>query len=290
MAGDKVLIIGKYGFIGSSLAEWLRRNAYAVTSVSARNEEWRTLDLSGYKTIINASGIAHRKEERKNRSLYYQVNRDQVLESAKKAKANGVSQYIYISSMNVYGDTGKTVNRNTSINPDSIYGKSKREGETAILALEDSNFSIAIIRPPVVYGYGCKGNIRILLKAAKYLFIFPCYPNRRSMVDIINLCELIRIIIEKNDRGIYHPQNQDYISTWKMLQTIACYNGTKIYPIKVFNPIISFLIPKVGFIKKIFGDDCYERDLSDYENFDYCIRGYEESIKEMVEKENSSKT
>ena len=128
------------------------------------------------------------------------------------------------------------------------------------------------------------------MKAAKYLFIFPCYPNRRSMVDIINLCELIRMIIDKNDRGIYHPQNKDYISTWKMLQTIAFFNGTKIYPVKVFNPIITFLIPKVGFIKKIFGDDCYERDLSDYENFDYCIRGYEESIKEMVEKENSLKT
>lgn len=110
------------------------------------------------------------------------------------------------------------------------------------------------------------------------------------MVDIINLCELIRMIIDKNDRGIYHPQNKDYISTWKMLQTIAFFNGTKIYPVKVFNPIITFLIPKVGFIKKIFGDDCYERDLSDYENFDYCIRGYEESIKEMVEKENSLKT
>lgn len=287
MSGDKILIIGKNGFIGSSLAEWLRRNNYAVTSVSARNEEWRTVNLSEYKTIINASGIAHRKEEKTNSSIYYKVNRDQVLESAEKAKAKGVSQYIYISSMNVYGDTGKAVNRNTSINPDSIYGKSKRAGEDAILALEDKSFRIAIIRPPVVYGYGCKGNIRILLKAAKYLFIFPCYPNRRSMVDIINLCELIRIIIDKNDRGIYHPQNKDYISTWKMLQTIAFYNGKKIHPIKVFNPLITFLIPKIGIIRKIFGDDCYERELSDYASFDYCIRDYEESIKEMVKKENS---
>ena len=149
MAG-KILIIGKYGFIGSSLAEWLSRKDYEVTSVSARNEEWRSLDLSEYKTIINASGIAHRKEERKNRSMYYQVNRDQVLESAEQAKAKGVSQYIYISSMNVYGDTGKAVNRDTSVNPDSIYGKSKRAGETAILALEDDNFKVVIIRPPVV--------------------------------------------------------------------------------------------------------------------------------------------
>lgn len=286
---NKVLIIGKYGFISSSLAEWLERNKYEVRSVSARNEEWRNLDFSEYSTIINASGIAHRREEKKNKSIYYKVNRDQALESAIKAKACGVVQYIYISSMNVYGNTGKVVDSNTLINPDSIYGKSKRAAEIALLKLEDKNFNIAIIRPPVVYGYGCKGNIRILLKAVKYLRIFPDYPNQRSMVDIINLCELIRLIIEKRDGGVYHPQNTEYISTWKLLHTISFYSGKKLYPIKIFNPIIAFLVPKVSFIRKIFGDDCYNKDLSDYRNFEYCIRGYEESIEEMVQKETKLK-
>jgi UDP-glucose 4-epimerase len=286
---DKILIIGKNGFIGSSLAEWLRKNEYVVTSVSGRKEEWRTLDLSEYTTIINCSGIAHRKEKKKNRDLYYRVNRDQAVESALIAKASGVVQYIYISSMNVYGNTGKAVDSNTIVNPDSIYGITKLAGEIELKKLEDTNFKIAIIRPPVVYGYGCKGNVRILVKAAKYLWVFPYYPNKRSMVDIINLCELIRLIIDKKERGIYHPQNKEYISTWKLLHLTATFHKKKLYPIKLFNPIITFLIPKVGFIRKIFGDDCYSKDLSNYENFDYCIRGYNESIKEMVEKDMAAK-
>ena len=282
MAGDKVLIIGKYGFIGSSLAEWLRRNAYAVTSVSARNEEWRTLDLSEYKTIINASGIAHRKEERKNRSIYYQVNRDQVLESAKKAKANGVSQYIYISSMNVYGSTGKRIGSNTPVEPDSLYGRSKRQGELKILQLEDDTFATAIIRPPVVYGTGCKGSIRFLVRASRYIKFFPAYPNRRSLIDIINLCKLIGCLIEERAGGIYHPQNKEYLSTYQLLSMMARFAGRKMIPVSFCNPLISWLIPKVRIIRKIFGDDCYDSKLSDYPGLFYQLRDYEESIQDML--------
>jgi nucleoside-diphosphate-sugar epimerase len=282
MSKRKVLIIGKNGFVGSSLAKWLVDRGDEVSLVSGRKEEWRSFDMTGIDTVVYAAGLAHTKEKRKNEELFLKANVIQAKTSALQAKQAGVHQYIYISSMNVYGSTGKRIGADSSISPDSLYGRSKRQGELEILKLEDKNFATVIIRPPVVSGAGCKGSIRFLTRASKYIKFFPDYPNQRSIIDVINLCEFIRCLIAENACGIYHPQNEEYISTYQLLSLIAHSTGRKIHSISFLNPLISWMLPRFNMVGKVFGDDCYEKKLSTYYNFSYWIRSHNESIQDMV--------
>ncbi|HHV11781.1 MAG TPA: NAD-dependent epimerase/dehydratase family protein [Clostridiales bacterium] len=278
----KVLVIGKSGFIGSSLAQWLGEEGYEVFLVSGRREEWKSFDMAGIDTVVYTAGLAHTKEKKGSEELFLKANVWQAVESAKKAKLSGVPQYIYISSMNVYGSAGKRIGADTPVKPDSLYGRSKRQGEQRILELESEQLAVAVIRPPVVSGAGCKGSIRLLAKASKYIPFFPDYPNQRSMIDIINLCSFISCLIDSNARGIYHPQNKEYISTYQLLSLMAHSRGRTIRPVSFLNPLIAWMIPRVKLLRKIFGDDCYDRAMSEYNNCSYWIRGYRESIHDMV--------
>lgn len=282
MNGKRVLVIGKNGFIGSTLLQWLGQNGCEVFGISGRKEEWKDFDMTGIDSVIYASGLAHVREKKGRKDLFFRINSELASASALAAKSSGVCQYIYISSMNVYGSVGKRIGTGTPVKPDSLYGKSKRQGELNILKLKDENFHPVIIRPPLVCGYGCKGSILSLAKASKYIKFFPDYPNNRSMVDIINLCKLILDIINENSSGIYHPQNKEQISTCRLISLMAESRGKKVYPVYFLNPLIEILIPKFRIIRRIFGDDCYELQMSDYHNFSYCIRSCEESLGDMI--------
>lgn len=282
MGKSKILIIGKKGFIGSSLANFLPNMGYEVIQLSGRLKEWKSFDMAGVDTVVYAAGLAHCKERKNNRALFVSANVLQAEESALRAKEAGVKQYIYISSMNVYGSTGKRIGKNTPVKPDRLYGRSKRQGELKILNLEDDKFAVVIIRPPVVTGAGCKGSIRSLTKVSRYIKFFPDYPNQRSILDIRNLCEFISCMQQENASGIYHPQNEEYISTYQLLSLMADAKGKKIYPIRFLNPIITRMLPKSPIVRKVFGDDCYEKELSTYPDISYCIRSNKESVGDMV--------
>jgi UDP-glucose 4-epimerase len=282
MRKKKILIIGKSGFIGSSLAKWLKDKGYEVSSVSGRKKEWKSLDMKGIDTVVYAAGLAHTREKKKSEALFLNANVIHAQQSAFEAKQAGVHQYIYISSMNVYGSTGKRIGINTPLAPDRLYGRSKRQGELEILKLADETFKAVIIRPPVVSGAGCKGNIHFLVKASRYIKFFPNYPNQRSIIDIINLCEFISCVIDENADGIYHPQNKEDLSTYDLLSLMVRGTGRQIYAINFFNPIIAWMVPRISIVRKIFGDDCYERDLSDNNSFSYWIRSAEESVRDML--------
>ncbi len=282
MSNKKVMIIGNKGFIGSALGIWLKEMGYEVFQVSGRGEEWKSFDMTGINTVVYAAGLAHTREKKGNEALFQKANVLQARESALQAKAAGVRQYIYLSSMNVYGSAGKHIGANSPLAPNSLYGRSKRQGELEILNLETEGFATVVIRPPVVTGSGCKGNIWLLTRASKYIKFFPSYQNQRSTIDIINLCSFINCLILDNARGIYHPQNEEYISTYQLLSLMVHFRGGQICPVSMWNPLISWLLPRSKVIRKIFGDDCYEKDLSSYGNTSYCIRGQEESIKDMI--------
>src|SRR5699024_5538582 len=158
------------------------------------------------------------------------------IEVAKKAKSDGVKQFIFMSSIIVYGTKNEFIDKNTEPNPDNFYGESKLQAEQGILPLQDENFSIAIIRPPMIYGKGSKGNYPLLSKLAQITPIFPDYDNQRSMLHIDNLTEFLRIIIDYDDSGIFFPQNEEYVKTSDMVRTISEVHGKKMYQTRLFNP------------------------------------------------------
>ncbi|WP_270507994.1 NAD-dependent epimerase/dehydratase family protein [Eubacterium limosum] len=277
----RILITGKDSYIGTSFEKWVSMwpEKYEVATVDTINNQWKAIDFSSFDVILHVAAIVHKKEKKELADLYEKINCNLPIEISQKAKLEGVKQFIFMSTMSVYGiDTG-VVDQNTLLNPKTLYGKSKLKAENKLKKIESNCFKITIIRPPMVYGKYAKGNYRRLAKVARKIPIFPDIQNERSMIYIDNLCEAIRIAIEKEKTGILFPQNKEYVQTTELVKNIAVTHGKAVLFIKWFNPLIQVGIKKSSFMKKIFGSLVYEKSMSTKDGFNYCLVGFEESIK-----------
>jgi len=281
-----ILITGANSYIGTSVEKWLNRwtNEYKIDTLDMKDDSWRNKSFSKYDVVYHVAGIAHVNAEPKMESLYYKVNRDLTIETAKKAKMEGVKQFIFMSSMIVYGESNEKhpsvlMTKSTIPTPYGFYGNSKLQAEKGILELQEEDFNVAIIRPPMIYGKGNKGNYEKLSRVGKKFLVFPELDNKRSMLYIENLCEFIKLMIDNNEKGIFHPQNKEYANTTEMVKIIAEVHGKKIITTKLFNPIIRLLGKKYGVVNKAFGNYICEQELSNYMDWKYCIFGFEESIR-----------
>lgn len=259
-----ILITGANSYIGTSFEKWVKQSSqcYSVDTLDMKDSLWNMKSFSKYDVIFHVAAIVHKKENKNNKESYYKVNRDLAFQIANKARSEGVRQFIFLSSMNVYGIEEGVINKDTVPNPKSNYGRSKFEAEKLISALKKDNFKIAILRPPMIYGKGCKGNYSKLEKFAIKSSIFPNIQNQRSMLYIDTLCEFVRILIEKECEGIFFPQDENYICTSDMVRAIAKENGNNIHITKLFNPLIRVL--RIRIVKKVFGNLIYEKDISEY--------------------------
>ena len=283
MKKKRILITGKNSFIGQSFINWMSnlKEQYFVEAISVRGEEWKEHDFSVYDCVLHLAGIAHVSSNPKMEELYYKVNRDLAIEVAKKAKCSGVGHFIFMSTIKVYGDnvnkTG-TIGPKTKPRPTDFYGKSKLQAEEGINRICDQNFKVAIIRPPMIFGKGSRGNYPRLSKLAKKTPIFPNIENQRSMLHIDNLCEFLRIIIKNNETGIFFPQNKEYVNTSEMVKIIAELHGRNVRLTKLFNIFIIPFINKINTLNKVFGNLIYEKNMSEYKE-EYQIRSLKDSIK-----------
>ena len=278
----RVLITGKNSYIGTSLENWLMRepDKYKVDTVDMKDRSWKEKDFSSYDVVFHVAGIAHIKETSDNQNLYYKVNRDLAYETAQKAKQDGVEQFIFLSSMSVYGIEQGVIDKNTPLTPNSAYGKSKIEAEKLINKLKDDSFTVATLRPPMVYGKGCRGNYPRLVGLALKTPIFPKVDNKRSMIYIDNLSEFVKRLIDNRSGGLFFPQNADYVNTSEMVRIIAEVHGKRVVMTKLFNPLLRLL--NVSTVNKVFGDLVYDISMSDYVS-EYRICGFRESIKTTEE-------
>lgn len=271
----KVLITGANSYIGTAFEQWIKQNNndWCVDTLDMLDEKWTEKDFGAYDTVFHVAGIAHQKEKKENASLYYKVNRDLSINVAKKAKAEGVKQFVILSSMSVYGMNRGVICRNTKEKPVTHYGKSKYEADVAIGQMQDKNFVVSILRPPMVYGKGCKGNYQSLRKLSLKIPFFPKIRNERSMIYIENLVSFVARIIKERQGGVFFPQNADYVTTYEMVEKIALCHGKKAKPISLFNWMIHVLLwMRVGIAEKVFGTLVYEKiDLCDNVNFQKSI-------------------
>ena len=273
----RVLITGKNSYIGTSLENWLMRepDKYKVDTVDMKDGSWKEKDFSSYDVVFHVAGIAHIKETSDNQDFYYKVNRDLAYETAQKAKEDGVEQFIFLSSMSVYGIENGIINRDTPLKPNSAYGKSKIEAEDLINKLEENCFTIATLRPPMVYGKGCRGNYPRLAGLALKTPVFPKVDNKRSMIYIDNLSEFVKRLIDNRSGGLFFPQNAEYVNTSEMVRLVAEAHGKRVRMTKLFNPLLRLL--NVSTVNKVFGDLVYDMSMSEYES-DYRVCGFRESI------------
>lgn len=256
----RILITGKNGYIARRFEEYIRRfpEEYRVRSISLRDGAWRETDFSQYDVVLHTAGIAHVRETPENAELYYAVNRGLAIETAERAKSGGVEQFIFLSSMSVYGVEEGTITAETVPAPVSHYGKSKLQAEEGLLPLESETFTVSILRPPMVYGDGCKGNYQTLVRIARSSPVFPDYQNRRSMVSIETLCRFIKDVIDGRSGGVFVPQERAYICTSEMVREIAARNGRRMKLVRWLNPAAALARRFTRRGRKAFGDLIYQ--------------------------------
>lgn len=282
---NKILITGANSYVGTSFKNWVSKfpDEYTVDTISLRDNNWKRKSFENYDVVLHTVGIAHVNAKPDMEELYYKVNRDMAIEVAKKAKIEQVKQFIFLSSIIVYGDSSKInhpriIDEKTVPVPANFYGNSKLQAEERIKPLESDKFKVAIIRPPMIYGKGSKGNYPKLAKAAQKLSVFPDIENERSMLHIDNLCEFLKLIIDNEDKGLFFPQNKEYVKTSEMVSLIAEVHNKSIKLTKVFNPLLNLMSSKIGVINKVFGNQTYHQNMSVYSD-DYRIRSLNESIR-----------
>ena len=283
----KILITGANSYIGTSIERYLAQwpQQYQVDTVDMVDGSWSERSFAGYDAVFHVAGIAHSdtgnvSEERK--ALYYKVNTDLTVETAKKAKAEGVGQFIFMSSAIVYGDSApigqqKVITADTPLAPANFYGDSKVQAEKGILPLNDDNFHVVVLRPPMIYGPGSKGNYPVLSKLAQKLPVFPKVANQRSMLYIGNLAEFVRLMIENREQGIFWPQNGEYSNTTELVRLIANAQGKNILIVPGLGWALKLLGHATGLVNKAFGSLSYDMELSRYRE-DYRKYSLAESI------------
>ncbi|MBQ8043917.1 MAG: NAD-dependent epimerase/dehydratase family protein [Clostridia bacterium] len=263
----KILIIGANSYIGTSFEEYILNSEgnYIVDTVDVIDGSWRERSFKGYDTIIHVAGIAHIKESEDNKDLYYKVNYELAVEVANKAKEEGIKQFIFLSSMSVYGMDIGIITKKTYPNPVTNYGKSKLMAENDIRKIEDAEFKVAVVRPPMIYGEGCKVNYNALIKFAEKMPIFPNVDNRRSMLRIDTLCSYLKDLIDNEKNGLFFPQDKEYVCTSDMVKNIAKDKGREIHLTKGLNGLVWLAKKMPGRIgrlaNKAFGTLVYESDM-----------------------------
>ena len=254
--------------------EWLQKDPenFYVEAVDTFGDNWKNADYTKFDVVYHVAGIAEVDGKKGIEDLYYKVNTDLTIEIANYAKAAGVKQFIFMSSMIVYKETQSLkpniVTPDTRPAPNAVYGDSKLKAELGLHELESSAFKVCILRPPMIYGPNSKSNLLRLGALGTKLPIFPSWQNKRSMLYIDNLSEFVKHAILNELYGTFYPQNKEFGSTVEIIRFFAKRHNHKIWITSLLDPFVTigswFLAP----VPKMFADSYYVPEMSKMD-FDY---------------------
>lgn len=287
----RVVITGANSYIGNSLEAYTQSidKGFEICQLDVIGEAWRTFDFSGYDAVVHVAAIVHRKDS-VSWEEYQAINTDLTAEIAEKAKNQGVRQFVFLSSMAVYGvekalsPQKSIVTADTPLNPTSMYGKSKLLAEERLAELESEDFKVAVVRPPNVYGPGCRGGYISTYKSivSKLPFIPKAYTSvKQSVLFIDNLSRFIYLLITQKKRGVYTPQDDTGVSAVEIME----YIGEALELRKKANTFFGFFVPLLSFsslVRKGYGGISYDPSISHQDEFDYVIVSVKEGIQRTV--------
>ena len=267
----KILLTGSNGFLGQYLSQFLAERNYLILAQTRKpqtfthsnisninfdlNDNLDSINLSQVDIIIHCAGRAHVMNETAASPLeaYRQTNVQGTLNLALKAVQNGVKRFIYLSSIKVNGEqtTVQPFKPSDAVNTDDPYGLSKYEAEQALLELsKQTGLEVVIIRPVLIYGPNVKANFKsmVVLASKKLPLPIGCLDNKRSMVSIYNLADLIHTCMThpNANREVFIASDQDDISVKQLFEKLAYHQNNKLLMFPVPKILISFLASLVG--------------------------------------------
>ncbi len=245
MKKKTLMITGATGFIGSNFIKKYE-NDYNIISVDLRKNNPEDLDLKNVDTVLHLAALVHQMKGAPEHK-YYEVNTELTKRLAVKAKNDGVKHFVFFSTVAVYGTHGSLdseliLSIDSSTIPKDHYGKSKLLAEQILEQLEDKNFKVAIIRPPMVYGKNCPGNMR---KLEKLVNIFPILPfnynkNKRTIVHINKLLEITNEKIKNMESGTFIPKDEKDVSIKEIIESFGKKRILIKFPKFIFNTLVKF--------------------------------------------------
>ncbi|MGQ3076550.1 MULTISPECIES: NAD-dependent epimerase/dehydratase family protein [Rhizobium/Agrobacterium group] len=257
------LVTGASGFVGSHLMQEMNLRGLPVRGVTrgtvpglvtvpsyGPEMDWSTC-LQGVDTVVHLAARVHVMRETASDplSLFREANVTATVNLARQAAKAGVRRFIFVSSIKVNGERtepGKPFTADDPPNPQDPYGISKAEAEAALMTLgRETGMEITIIRPPLVYGPGVKGNFRSLMKwaASGLPSIFRALRNKRSFVHVANLCDLLIKVLDHpsaSNRMFLVSDGRD-LSTHELFEMLALQAGREPKSIAVAPAILHMI-------------------------------------------------
>ena len=267
---------GATGFVGRHLLPVLQRYGWAVRAAVRRrsglqNEavvgsigretDWRA-GLDGVDAVVHLAARVHHPNDRYAEDLYRDLNVDGTLQLARSAIEAGVKHFVFASTALVYGrNTALVYGRNNDglppfseddeLTPQNPYSRSKVEAEAGLKSLAEGHpMSVTVVRPPLVYGAGAKGNFALLVRAAKLGVPLPfaAIENRRAFVSVQNLSSFIASRLSAAGGGyeIFLVADEEQVSTPEFFRRLAKAAGGKARLVRVPAPLLSGLLTISG--------------------------------------------
>ena len=281
----KVLITGANSFVGTNFRKFSQYED--IEEISLYENRPEDIDFGKYDVVLHLAAIVHQSKSIPE-SEYFSINRDLCLRVAEHAKKAGIKQFVFLSTVKVYGEFVPKFglcNENSKCIPDDAYGRSKYEAEIGLNKLEDDNFTVSIIRTPLVYGEGVRANMIFIVKLVDS---FPLLPfgkiyNKRNFTYTENLVGFIDQIIKKRASGIFIAMDENAISTTELVNYLSKFLEKKVTLFKlpqIFIRIGTFFIP--GIFDRLYGSLEFDNTKTKRElNFEPPF-STEEGIKKMV--------
>ncbi|MGL5624879.1 NAD-dependent epimerase/dehydratase family protein [Cetobacterium sp.] len=262
-----LMITGASGFIGSNFIKKYE-NEYNIVPVCLIKNKPEDLDYTGVDAILHLAALVHQMKGAPEEK-YFEVNTELTRRLATTAKNKGVKHFVFYSTVAVWGMHGyfeheKVITLKTLLNPLTPYAKSKLNAEEILNELKGNDFKISILRPPIVYGKDCPGNMKRLEKLVDRLPILPFGndENRRTIVHVDKLLDETNKIIKSENEGIFIPRDDKDMSIKDILEYVFGEKNKKKILIKLpkFGVILLHKI-KPRIIESLYGSLSFREEI-----------------------------
>lgn len=267
---SNILITGASGFVGLNLSEHLLSHNYNIVPISLRKSDWQNDIPNDINVYIHLVGKAHDLQNTSNPEEYFKVNTELTKVLFDQFIHSTASRFIYFSSVKAAADTVNGILTEEVI-PDPLtpYGQSKLAAEEFLIAQElPVDKKVIILRPCMIHGPGNKGNLNLLYQFVNKGIPYPLgvFKNRRSFLNIDNLCFLTEEVIKSNtiNSGIYNVADDSHLSTNQLVRLIALAIGKRPRLINLPTSFVEFFASIGGKLKLPLNRERLKKLTEDY--------------------------